>query len=244
MLDAWIRAGMTRGSKVIDFGAGPGYATLDAAEIVGLEGEVVAVERSPHFFSFMRDEIGRRKATRVQIFECDLMVRKLGISGFDLAWCRWVASFVSSPAKLVQAISASLRDGGKAVFHEYQSYATWRVIPTSPRIDGFVEEVMASWRASGGEPDIAPTLIALMTENELRPIEIKPLIFALRPSHFMWQWPATFIASNAQRLVGLGRVSQEWADALQREFDIIAANPSAILVTPMVMEIIAEKRRA
>ena len=35
MLDAWIRAGITGGSHFADFGAGPGFATLDAAAMVG-----------------------------------------------------------------------------------------------------------------------------------------------------------------------------------------------------------------
>jgi len=244
MLDAWIRAGMTRGSKVIDVGAGPGYATFDAAEIVGPSGEVVAVERSPHFLSFAKREIDRRGACCARLVECDLVDGTLELSGFDLAWCRWVASFVSSPVQLVENIFASLRVGGKAVLHEYQSYATWRVIPTSPQIERFVGEVMASWRASGGEPDIVPTVIPLMLEAGFKLIEIRPLIFAVHPSHLTWQWPAAFAASNSQRLVDLGRVSQEWADAVQSEFNILAANPNAILVTPMVMEIIAEKVRA
>lgn len=47
MLGAWMSAGMTSGSRVIDFGAGPGpgFAALDAAEIVGPRGEVVAIDR-------------------------------------------------------------------------------------------------------------------------------------------------------------------------------------------------------
>jgi hypothetical protein len=37
MLDAWSRAGMTRGSKVIDFGAGPGYALLPLMTDIGFK---------------------------------------------------------------------------------------------------------------------------------------------------------------------------------------------------------------
>ena len=37
------------GSRVIDIGCGPGYATLDLAEIVGRTGEVFAIERSERF---------------------------------------------------------------------------------------------------------------------------------------------------------------------------------------------------
>ena len=48
-LDCWQKAGITIGSRVLDVGAGPGYAATDLAEIVGPTGKVVAVERSSNF---------------------------------------------------------------------------------------------------------------------------------------------------------------------------------------------------
>jgi len=69
MLDAWMRAGMTKGSRVIDFGAGPGFASLDAAEIVGANGEVVGVERSAHFLRFARRQIERHDSPHVRFLE-------------------------------------------------------------------------------------------------------------------------------------------------------------------------------
>jgi SAM-dependent methyltransferase len=242
MLRAWMSAGMTRRSRVIDFGAGPAYATFDAAEIVGPEGEVVALERSPHFIKFAEAEIERRELRSVRILELDLMLEADIPTGFDVAWCRWVASFVANSQILLKNIFASLRAGGRAVLHEYQSYATWRVIPTNERIDEFVREVMASWRASGGEPDIAPVLIPAMSKMGFEITQLDPLIYAVRPSDFMWQWPAAFVTSNSQRLVDLGRVSQRWANEIQSEFAALSATPDVTLVTPMVMQIIAEKR--
>ena len=49
VLDCWQKAGITVGKRVLDVGAGPGYATVDLAEIVGPTGEVVALERSANF---------------------------------------------------------------------------------------------------------------------------------------------------------------------------------------------------
>jgi SAM-dependent methyltransferase len=241
VLDAWSRAGMTRGSKVIDFGAGPGYATMDAADIVGPDGTVIALERSPHFVEFARHALDRRETPWTRIVECDLMDDPVECTDADIAWCRWVASFVTRPRTLVEKLFGALRVGGKAVLHEYQQYSTWRTIPASSQIDSFVAEVMASWRASGGEPDIMASLLPLMTDIGFKIREVRPLLFAVHPSHFTWQWPAAFVATNAARLVELGRVSQEWADAAERDFIALAANPNAILVTPLVMEIIAEK---
>jgi|SRR5271165_405271 len=241
MLDAWTRAGITRGSRVVDFGAGPGYATCDAADIVGPLGHVTAVERSVHFFSYVKRQIERRDFSWVSLIQADLIADDLALSGFDLAWCRWVASFVPSPAILLKKMADSLRIGGRAVFHEYQDYSTWRIIPTSQRLDSFVRDVMSSWRASGGEPNIAASIIPLMAGVGLQILELRPLIFATRPAHFAWAWPASFVASNSNRLVELGQMSREDAALLQSEFHALEQNANAVMITPLVMEIIAQK---
>ncbi|MGB5133009.1 MAG: class I SAM-dependent methyltransferase, partial [Steroidobacteraceae bacterium] len=49
VLECWRTAGIGRGNRVIDVGAGPGFATLDLAGIVGPTGEVLAAERSGRF---------------------------------------------------------------------------------------------------------------------------------------------------------------------------------------------------
>lgn len=243
MLDAWMSAGMTSGSRVIDFGAGPGFAALDAAEIVGPRGEVVAIDRSHHFLEHAKREIERRGTKCLRLIESDLMRRRAEFPEFDIAWCRWVASFVTQPASLIEQMVRSLRVGGKAVIHEYLSYATWRMIPPSRRVDDFVREVMASWRDSGGEPDIAAALIPLMQQAGFGMIELRPLIFAVRPADLMWQWPAAFIQSNSRRLVDLGKVSEQWACELRNEFTALSENPDSALVTPMVMQVIAQRVR-
>jgi hypothetical protein len=142
---------------------------------------------------------------------------------------------------LLRRIADSLRIGGRAVFHEYQDYATWRVIPGSQRLDSFVGEVMASWRASGGEPNIAAKLVPLLSGMGLNVVELRPLIFAIRPADFAWQWPASFVASNSQRLVDLGLMQRGSADALQSEFHAIQRNRDSVMITPLVLEVIAEK---
>ena len=62
VLECWRRAGIGPGSRVIDVGAGPGFASADLAEIVGPSGRVVAVERSARFVE-AADALGVRVYT-------------------------------------------------------------------------------------------------------------------------------------------------------------------------------------
>src|SRR5207247_9897406 len=72
VLDCWKRAGITAGKRVLDIGAGPGYAAIDLAEIVGPTGEVVALERSSNFVMAFRELVRARSLANVQIQESEL----------------------------------------------------------------------------------------------------------------------------------------------------------------------------
>ena len=243
MLDAWRRAGITRGSRVLDVGAGPGFASADLGDIVGPRGEVVGLERSARFVSAAQARCRERRLSNVRIDEADLMLDPVPVTGVDAAWCRWVACFVSSPALLVERIAGALKPDGMAIFHEYVDYASWRVLPARPAIERFVTEVMAGWRAAGGEPDIARRLPALLHECGFTVRDVRPIVFTVGPSDFAWQWPSAFIRSGAQRLIELGRVDAAFAGALTTELDAAEQDPQTIMITPMVLEIIASRRR-
>ena len=148
VLECRQKAGISTGDKVIDFGAGPGFATLDLAEIVGPTGEILAAEHSGRFLQAAVKACADRGFSNVHFRSMDLMNESLGVTGFDAAWCRWVACFVSSPATLVQRIADALRPGGLAIFQ-------------------------------------------------------------FTPRDAMWQWPASFVGVNLDRMQELSRVSAE-----------------------------------
>lgn len=161
--------------------------------------------------------------------------------GHDMAWCRWVASFVTSVPTLVRWVHGALRPGGTAVFHEYADYGSWRFAPPRPRLAEFVAAVMESWRAAGGEPDVAPALVGELAREGFRLRSVRPLVFAARPGGRTWRWPASFVETNAERLLGLGRVSPDWAAEVVAELKAAEADPASVMVTPLVLEVIAER---
>jgi SAM-dependent methyltransferase len=241
MLDVCRRAGIGAGSRAIDVGAGPGFATVDLAGLVGDAGTVLAVERSTRFVDVLRDRIGAARLTNVRVQTADLARDPIDASNFDAAWCRWVACFVPSPARLVRAIHGALRPGGVAVFHEYVDYAAWRCLPARPAFEAFVAQVMASWRADGGEPDVARALPSLLRVEGFRVVRAAPLVFALRPVDEMWRWPAGFVRSGSTRLRALGRVGDAWVRDVVDAIDEAERDAATLMITPMVLEIVATR---
>jgi SAM-dependent methyltransferase len=241
VLDCWQRAGITVGKRVLDLGAGPGYAALDLAEIVGPSGEVVALERSDNFVKAMRESVRRRGLSNVRIHELDLMTGDLPRANYDFSWCRWVLSFVSDPSLLIRKLGVIMPKGSISIFHEYAHYETWRFLPPIAAQEKFREHVIATWRESGGEPDGGRDLPALLSENSFHIRTTRPLIFCVRPTNYMWQWPVTFIEVYLPRLIEMGRIDRKFADKVRADLAAAEKHPNAFMITPLVAEIVAEK---
>jgi SAM-dependent methyltransferase len=243
--DAWQRAGFTAGQTLLDVGCGPGYATLDLAEIVGSAGRVVGVDRSRRFLSYLESQLELRGIANVETVDMDLDDARLAEqlpAGVDGAWCRWVYAFVQDPRTLLARVAGALRPGGVMVIHEYFDYSTWRLIPPSPAQELFVEKVMETWRATGGEVEIGTSIPGWLGELDFTIESVRPLIEIVGPRDYFWEWPKAFVDVGVERMRELGSLTPDEADGVRRALADAERDPRSLMVTPGVIEIIAVKR--
>ena len=245
VLDAWKRAGICTGTRVVDVGAGPGFATMDLADIVGATGHVTAVEISSKFAQEVKDQANVRGLKNISVHIVDLMHEDIPLANagvqFDAAWCRWVCMFVPDVGALVRCVHNALRAGGVAVFHEYVHYETYGLQPPTPGIDSFTQAAMKSFSARGGNANIAGTLLKELRQQAFEIMSIKPIARSARPHEPLWQWPAGFIRTYLPRLVELGQVDNAFAANVLAELARAEQDPQSIMLTPTVLEIIARK---
>lgn len=241
-LDAWRRAGFTLGQRLLDIGCGPGYASIDLAEIVGPAGRIVAVDRSRRFLDALEATRLQRGLDNITILERDLDATDPLPDSADGAWARWVFSFVKQPRALLARVGAALKRGGVLVLHEYFDYSTWRLVPRSREIEEFVQAVMESWRVNGGEPDIGLDLTVWLEELGFATRALHPIIDIVPASNFVWQWPMGFIQVGLRRLVDLGYMTPDRAQAISEALTASEAAPHTLMVTPAVLEIIAVRQ--
>jgi hypothetical protein len=78
-------------------------------------------------------------------------------------------------------------------------------------------------------------------ETGFRVRRATPRIFCVRPGDPIWQWPASFIGVNLDHLLGLGLVDEGWAASVRRELAEREADAGSLMLTPMVLEIVAER---
>lgn len=240
--DAWRRAGFSVGQTLIDVGCGPGHASVDLAEIVGPSGRVVAIDRSRRFLDYLERTRDRRGLRQVEVRELDLDRDPLPDLQADGAWCRWVFAFVPGRRELLARVARAIRPGGTVVIHEYHDYRTWRYVPRSPEIEEFVQAVMAGWRANGGEPDVGMELPGWLEEEGFDVRSRESIVHLVPPTNYVWQWAKAFLTTGPERMVELGQLTRAQADGIAVAHARLEADPSALLVTPAVAEIIAVRR--
>jgi ubiquinone/menaquinone biosynthesis C-methylase UbiE len=241
-LDAWRSAGIGPGHTVLDVGCGPGYASLDLAELVGPSGRVVAIDKSERFLRALDATCHERGIDNITAHSADLDAGEFPDGIADRAWCRWVLAFVKDPRAVLARMAAALAPDGVMVLHEYFDYSTWRAAPRCSELEEFVSAVMASWRDNGGEPDIALWLPRWLEELGLELRSARPIIDVVQPDHLSWMWMASFVKVGRRRLVDLGYLSHSRAESIWQAFVTLQATPGARMITPGVLEIVAARQ--
>jgi len=241
-LEAWRQAGFTIGQTLLDLGCGPGFASIDLAEIVGGSGKIIAIDRSRRFLDALEAARRQRGLNHIETHELDLNEAELPQVEADGAWARWVFAFVKQPRDLLARVGGALKRGGVLVLHEYFDYSTWRFAPRSPGLEEFVQVVMQSWRADGGEPDIGLELPHWLAELGFEIKSLRPIIDIIPASNFVWQWPKAFLEVGLRRLSDLGHLPKDRAREIWDAFIAREASPDTLMITPAVLEIIATRR--
>jgi SAM-dependent methyltransferase len=242
-VDAWRRAGLRLGQRVLDVGCGPGYASFDLAHLVTPSGAVVGIDESR---TFVDDANEMARARRVEHFEARTGdVQRLGETlgddeTFDFAYARWVLCFVPDPGAVVAGIARALRPGGRLVVHDYFNYGSMTMAPRRRSHDLAVEATIRSWRGHGGDPDVGQRLPALFAEHGLQLDDVRAHVRVARGSDSMFAWPDTWWRTFGPKLVEMGELRQQDCDELLADLERIAAG-EGFLQCPPVYEFLATR---
>lgn len=239
---AWQCAGITQGKVVFDVGCGPGYASLDLAKLVGPSGKVIAIDKSERFLSALEAECRAQRIENITTRRVDLDDYDFARNKGDAAWCRWVFAFLTRPREIASRLAAGISSGGSLVVHEYFDYATWRTSPRCPELERFVRAVMRSWREAGGEPNIALSLPGWFDDLGFEMRSVRPIVERVQAGDPKWRWLRSFIEVGRRRLVDLGYLSAPDSDSIWQAFRKIENVPGTRMISPAVLEIIAQKR--
>ena len=238
---AWDRAGLKTGERVLDLGAGPGFAALDLARRVGPTGQVLALEHSPAYVAAGRRLAVEAGLTHLELRQHDLLRDPLPREGFDLAWMRWVAMFLADLEPLLTQLPLALRPGGRLVLHEYVQWDSFGLHPHGAAIHRFGQAVQRSFRQAGGDPDVNRRLPSLLAARGFHIDALEPLPVLGREGSLAAQWMQRFVMVYAHQLQAQGLWSAaDQAEALA-EIEAAAEDPGSFWMGPTVLELRATR---
>lgn len=111
-------AGLRRGMRVLDLGAGVGDTSMLAARMVGPRGSVLGVDVSAEPLVAARSRAARAGFHNVEFLQGDGLSLDLETRKFDAVVGRLILMYVPDPAAVVRAAAARLRGGGLICFQE------------------------------------------------------------------------------------------------------------------------------
>lgn len=247
--DLWKRAAIRPGSRVLDAGCGPGFASFDLAQLVaGAEpvGQVVGVDESERYIAHARagaESRGLGNILRAVTGDVQKLAEVLkGEAPFDAAYTRWVMCFVPDPEAVIAGIAAALKPGGRFAINDYFNYEAMTLAPRSDAFTRLIKAVGTSWRSRGGDPDIMARVPALCRRHGLEVTHLAAHQRTARPADSMWAWPDTFFRIFSPALVDGGFLTKSEAAAWLADWEAATKNPDAFMALPTVYELVAVKR--
>jgi ubiquinone/menaquinone biosynthesis C-methylase UbiE len=240
--ELWEAAGLGPGQRLLDVGAGPGFASVDLAYLVGRAGHVLAADASARF-------LGRLEATRdalllpwIETRLGDVQELELDEASLDGAFARWCLCFLPRPEAVIERVARALRPGGVFVAMDYFRYEALALSPRSAALERVVVAVIESWRRAGGDLDIASRLPELFARAGLEVELVREFARVARPGSALWRWPEIFFLGYVPKLVELGLLTPAEREAFERDWHARSRDARAFFATPPVYGIVARKR--
>jgi len=105
-------AGLRPGQRVLEVGCGPGFFTLPAAQVVGEDGSVCALDINPVAVDRVRRKVEEAGVTNVEVILADAAQTGLPDQSFDLAFVFGLRHSVGDLGKIFRELHRLLRPGG------------------------------------------------------------------------------------------------------------------------------------
>ena len=228
-------AGIRSGMRVLDLGCGPGDVAFVAADLVGPDGYVVGIDRSPQALAQARRRAEQRGLARVRFVEGDIHDPAPG-GPFDAIVERLSLWALPDPAAVLRKQATVLRPGGLVVPME-ADLASLRWLPDTPfsiQVKSWVVEAFAR----AGLVMLGPRLWAVVQEAGLRPLGM----IGVQPHHGPGDPVGIAVAVETIRLaapmiVGTGVATAEeiGVETFEQRLTDEVRRASAVIVNPMLV---------
>lgn len=235
------RAGLGAGQRVLDLGCGPGFTSLELAQVVGPGGRVLASDRSARFLTTLQRECARLGLAQVEPRLGPVEGLELEANELDAAYARWLFCWLPDPEAVLRRVARALRPGGAVLLQEYLDWGAMRVFPHGPAFARGVEACLASWKSGEATIDFAAELPALAPRVGLVIEHFRPRARLGRVGSLEWRWLDQFFRVYLPKVVERGLLAPPELEAWLAEQDERTREGESHVSTPTMADVILRK---
>lgn len=235
------RAGLLAGQRVLDLGCGPGFTTLELAQVVGPTGRVVASDQSAHFLATLAAECVRLGLVQVETRLGPVEELELAEGSFDAGYARWLFCWLADARPVLAHVARALRPGGLLLLQEYLDWGAMRLLPHGSAFARAVEACLASWKEGSATIDFAAEVPRLAPECGLVLEHFHPRARLGRVGSLEWRWLDQFFRLYLPKVVERGLLTAREHAAFVAEWEARAAEGTSIVATPTMADVILRK---
>ena len=197
-LDVFRAAGIAPGMRVLDVGCGCGDVAMLAAELVGKNGFVVAIDSDANNLDFAHKSAAEAGHPNIE-FRLGEMAAFAGDRPFDAPVDaligRFILLYLPDPVAALRGLAKSLRPGGIVAFME-PDFTPPRSHPHVESVATAVEWIYAAMRVVGVRMEIALHLYEIFSNAGLSNIQMSSRQWVGGgPGYFMYEYLADTIRS-------------------------------------------------
>ncbi|HEX9031969.1 MAG TPA: class I SAM-dependent methyltransferase [Streptosporangiaceae bacterium] len=237
--EACRRAGLSQGGRAIDVGCGPLGALEALVEIVGPEGSVVGVDADDAALGTASAALQRLRADGIRLIRADandLTPDGVGISGFDLAFCRLVLMHQPDPAHTMARIASLLRPGGTLVAIDF--FAPPVCFPAHAEVTRAWDLVIQAMRIRGASPDTSRRYREFCARAGLEVVSERGQFFPI-PAAAVVSEAAVLLAGARSTIERSGLCSSAEVDGLLAALRTDQLPAGSAAYSPQAIELIA-----
>lgn len=238
----WKRAGFGPGQHIADFGSGPGFTSLELAEIVGTSGRVTAIDKAATFLEFLAREARERKHANIRTVVTDVTTLTRIDGALDGAFSRWFLAFlIADLDHVLRCIHASLKPGGVLAAMEYLTLGSTTASPPLRGFDAHTRAWAEYYDKYGGDTAVGTYLPAKLINAGFEIMSIECVGGVATPAHRWWTWWQRLMDDFGEKLVDEGCMSAADFRGLREDWALASKNPAAFIHTPLLLQIVARK---
>jgi SAM-dependent methyltransferase len=223
-----------RGSRVLDVGCGPGFASEDLLRRVGSDGEVVALDEAPRWIAHLDARVAAGELPGLSTRCASLDEAELEDGTFDVVFARWLLAFLPDPGAMVARLARLLAPGGVLAVMDY-NHEGISIFPPSRGFDAAVRAVRELYASRGGSAWVMGEINRHLRAAGLEPRVLRPYVQIGGPDSPAFRWVDAFFPDHVQGLVDAGVMQPAERDLFRDEWEQRKNDPDMLFFSPYIV---------